>query len=132
MTHLLDTNTCIAVMKGNPQVKAQMAGHPPDELAVSVITIYELFSGVERCEQPANEMLKIERLTKPIHVLPFDEAGASSAAGIRWELEQAGKVIGPYDLLIAGHAKSLNLTVVTNNTREFNRVSGLNVEDWQT
>ncbi|MEO6754561.1 MAG: PIN domain-containing protein, partial [Chthoniobacteraceae bacterium] len=73
---------------------------------------------------------KVMRLRSAVHVLPFDDAAARRAVLVRADFEAAGQVCGPYDLLLAGHALALGLTLVTNNVREFSRVSGLRIEDW--
>ncbi len=131
MTHLLDTNVCIAVMRGHAQVCQRLASLAPDDCGVSMVTVYELFSGVERCRHPTKERLKVENLLAPFHLLPFDFDAALQTARIRWELEKQGQRIGPYDLMLAGQALSLHLTLVTHNTDEFMRVADLVLEDWQ-
>lgn len=97
-----------------------------------MVTLYELYSGVERCRQPAKERQKVDLFVAPLHLLPFDQDAAAQAARVRWQLEQNGDVIGPYDLMLAGQALSLGLTLVTHNTGEFQRVVGLPLEDWQS
>ena len=97
---------------------------------MSAVTACELFTGVAKCREPECEHGKVMRLLSAVHVLPFDDAAARRAALVRAELEAAGQVCGPYDLLLAGHALALGLTLVTNNVREFSRVSGLGIEDW--
>ena len=96
-----------------------------------MVTLYELYAGVERCRDPDGERKKVEALVAPIHCLPFDELAARHAARVRWHLQRRGELIGPYDLLLAGQALSLEVTLVTHNTREFERVPGLSFEDWQ-
>lgn len=131
MTHLLDTNVCIAAMRGHPQVCRRLLAHVPADCGVSTVSLYELFAGVERCQNPAEERRKVEAFIRPLHRLPFDEIAAEHTARIRWELERTGEVIGPYDLMLAGQALALDLTLVTHNSREFERVCGLRWEDWQ-
>ena len=130
MKFMLDTNTCIAVMRGNPMAVARMSGCSPGDCAVSVISVYELFTGVAKCREPGRERTKVVRLLSELRVLRFDTAAAKHAALIRAELERTGRSIGPCDMLLAGHALSLGLRIATNNTGEFIRVSGLMVEDW--
>lgn len=130
MKVLLDTNVCIAAMRGHASAVHRLAAHTPGECAVSAVTAYELFTGVAKCREPERERAKVARLLATVPVLPFDEAAALRAATVRAELEAAGNVCGPYDLLLAGHALALGLTLATNNLREFSRVSGLVVEDW--
>ena len=131
MTHMLDTNVCIAAMRGNPRVQAQLLARAPTDCGVSMVSLYELYAGVERCQQPAAERLKVNAFIRPLHRLPFDEAAAAQTARIRWHLERTGMLIGPYDLMLAGQALALDLTLVTHNLREFGRVPGLKVEDWE-
>jgi tRNA(fMet)-specific endonuclease VapC len=131
MTHLLDTNVCIAAMRGNPQVVRHLRAHLPADCGISIVSLYELYSGVERCRQPTAERYKVDAFVGPLHRLPFDEISASHAARIRWHLEQRGEIIGPYDLMLAGQALALGVPLVTHNTAEFKRVPGLVLEDWQ-
>ncbi len=102
----------------------------PTECAVSMITVYELFCGVEKARDPAAERQKVQRFVAAIVELSFDRAAAEAAARIRADLERQGQLIGPYDLLIAGQAVANGLILVTNNTQEFQRVNGLTLEAW--
>jgi tRNA(fMet)-specific endonuclease VapC len=131
MRYLLDTNLCIAAMKSHPKVVQRMATVSPGDCAISVITGYELFTGVEKCANPAKERAKVEHLLKTVHELLFESGAARESARIRALLESQGQPIGPYDILLAGQALSRSLILVTANTKEFNRVPGLSVEDWQ-
>ena len=97
-----------------------------------MVSLYEEYSGVERCRQPVVERHKVDHLVRPLHLLPFDEIAAAHTARIRWHLEQQGEVIGPYDLMLAGQALALGVPLVTHNTAEFKRVPGLMLEDWQS
>ena len=130
MKFLLDTNVCIAAMRGQVPAVSKLAAHAPGDCAVSSVTAYELFTGIEKCREPERERAKVTRLLSVLQVLPFDEAAARRAGKVRAELEVVGKVCGPYDLLIAGHALALGLTLITNNVDEFSRVSGLAIENW--
>jgi tRNA(fMet)-specific endonuclease VapC len=131
LPHLLDTNTCIHAMRGTASVITAMAAHDPADLAVSSITSYELHAGVEKCADPARERNKVEQLLNTVQQVEFDLSDARAAARIRADLESRGEMIGPYDVLIAGQAVSLGLILVTDNTNEFARVSGLTLENWQ-
>lgn len=131
MRYLLDTNACIEAMRGDAAVVRALSAHPPADLGVSSGTCYELFAGVEKCANRARERAKVEKLLATVGQFPFDLAAASLAARIRADLEARGEMIGPYDVLLAGHAISLGLTLVTANTREFSRVVGLPVENWK-
>jgi tRNA(fMet)-specific endonuclease VapC len=95
-----------------------------------MITVYELFCGVEKAQNPNAERAKVERFISTIHQLPVDRASAEAAARIRMELERQGTPIGPYDLLIAGQALAHALTLVSNNVQEFGRVKALRLESW--
>ena len=130
MTHLLDTDTCIGVLRQRPGMVQRLSQVAPMDCAASMVTVYELFCGLARALDPAKERQKVERFVSAIIELPLDRAGAEAAANIRAELERQGTPIGPYDLLIAGQAVAGGLTLVTNNVREFKRVSGLKVESW--
>src|SRR5579884_1418648 len=132
MQYLLDTNTCIAAMKNHPSVVARMSAVAPAACAVSTVTVYELFTGVEKCADPSRERSKVTRLLGTISEISFDAQAAKEAAVIRARLEAQGQMIGPYDVLLAGQANAAGLRLVTHNTAEFARVAGLLLEDWQT
>jgi tRNA(fMet)-specific endonuclease VapC len=132
MRYLLDTNACIHAMRGDADVVSRIVAHSPADLTVSAITCFELFAGIEKCANPAQERAKVERLLETVGQLAFDNAAASYAARIRADLESRGAMIGPYDILLAGHALSLGMILVTANTREFARVIGLTVENWKS
>ena len=102
----------------------------PTDCAVSMVTVYELFCGLAKAQDPAKERQKVERFVSAIIELPLDRAAAETAAQIRADLERQGQTIGPYDLLIAGQALASSLTLVTNNVQEFQRVAGLKLESW--
>lgn len=132
MLYLLDTNTCIAAMRNHPAVARKLAAHSPDVCAISTVTSYELYTGVAKCAHPARERAKVDLLLAVVSELPFDADSAREAARIRAVLESQGQMIGPYDVLLAGHAIASGLTLVTANSAEFRRVPGLQLEDWQT
>jgi tRNA(fMet)-specific endonuclease VapC len=131
LRYLLDTNACIAVMRSHPKVVQRMAAVPPGECGISAITSYELYTGVEKCSDPAKERAKVDLLLNTVQQLLFDFGAAEQAARIRARLESQGQPIGPYDLLLAGQALSGSLILVTDNTREFSRGPGLTLENWQ-
>lgn len=131
MTYLLDTNVYIAAMRGNSKVIQRLAAHRPIDCAVSMVSVFELFAGVVRCRDPQGEGRKVSSFLAPFHLLPFDWDSALKTAEIRWQLEKMSTKIGPYDLQLGGQALALDLTLVTHNSREFKRVTGLQVEDWQ-
>ena len=99
-------------------------------LCTSDVVLYELLYGAERSARPAETRREVERFVARLSVLPFDGDAAAHTAEIRASLERRGGVIGPYDLMIAGQARSRGLVVVTGNLGEFGRVEGLRCEDW--
>ena len=109
-----------------------MASVAPTDCVISTVTLYELLTGVEKCENPSSERSKVAAFESTVAALPFDSAAAQRAATTRATLESQGLTIGPYDLLIAGQALASGLTIVTANVGEFSRVPGLAVEDWQS
>ena len=129
MKYLLDTNTCIALMRRNIQVRARIERLHPGDCAVSSITAFELYHGLERCSQPERERAKIDELLAVVAVLAFGDAEAARVAKVRHSLEQTGNAIGPFDVLIAGHALHAELILASNNTREFSRVNGLTIAE---
>ena len=131
MKYLLHTDTCVDVLRALSPVIARIAETPPDEVAVSTVTVYELSCGVEKCRQPGRERTKVGGFLGATHVLPFLAPAAMAAARIRARLEARGEPIGPYDYLLAGQALSAGLTLVTANTREFGRIPGLSLENWR-
>jgi tRNA(fMet)-specific endonuclease VapC len=131
MRFLLDTNTCIAAMRNDPLVLARMAVVTPTDCAISTITTYELYTGIEKCSSPAKELARVRLLITTVKELSFDGPAATEAARIRALLEARGWMIGPYDVLLAGQALSSGLTLVSANIREFRRVPTLSVESWQ-
>ena len=128
---MLDTNICIELLRGSAaHVASRMQEHELDEIAVSSITLAELQYGVARSARPAHHELLLIGFCAPLAILPFDDRVGQSYGGVRAGLERAGTPIGPLDTLIAAHALALNITLVTNNEREFKRVVGLTVENW--
>lgn len=131
MNYLLDTNICIYIIKKNPQsVFNRLLEIPPHQLSVSAISVAELEYGVRKSSQPEKNQLALKNFLKPLSVLSFDFNATIEYGMIRSNLEKKGIPIGPLDLLIAAHAKSLNYTLVTNNEKEFSRIEGLKIENW--
>ena len=130
MIYLLDTDICIFLLRGVPGVRNRLSREAPEDCVISSVTVFELFAGAQKSSSPAREWARIERLLAVTKAPPFDGDAARQAGRIRVQLEKQGNSIGPYDLLIAGHALALDLTLATGNTREFSRVAGLRVEDW--
>ena len=130
MTYLLDTDCCIGLLRQRPGMVARLSQVPPGECGVSSVTVYELLCRIARAQNPEQERRKVERFLSVITQLPFDRAVAEVAADVRIQLEKKGTPIGPYDILIAGHAMASNAILVTNNVAEFQRVDGLKLERW--
>ena len=130
MKVLLDTNVCIALMRRHVKASARLQAQAPGDCAISTVTMYELFTGVAKCQEPERERGKVRRLLSLMRIAPFDQAAAERAAEVRAALEKTGSTCGPYDLLLAGHALALALPLATHNVREFARVEGLQVDDW--
>ena len=130
MTYLLDTNICIYALKQHPSVLARLLAEARSEVALSVITEGELRAGAAKSASPTRTLRLLEHFLAPITVLDYSSSDTVSYAHVRARLERAGTPIGPIDMLIAGHAVARELTLVTNNEREFKRVAGLRVENW--
>lgn len=126
MKFLLDTNAVIAILNGDPGVPARLRRHAPADFGLSAIVAHELVCGARKSRRVAENLARIAALR--FEIVPFD---AEAAGALRAGLAQAGTPIGPYDALIAGQALARGLMVVTHNTREFARVEGLAVEDWE-
>lgn len=131
MRYMLDTNICIYAIKNKPkEVIERLKEHEPSEICISSVTYAELIHGVEKSKAVNKNRIALTLLLADIEILPFDANAAESYGEIRAELERKGNPIGPLDMMIAGHAKSLGYTVVTNNTKEFERINGLRLENW--
>ena len=131
MHYLLDTDTCIDILRGADTVLDRAKDVSPDDCAVSTVTAYELLTGAEKCRSPASERAKVEVFLSNLHELSFDHAAANRTAQIRSDLERRGLMIGPYDVMLAGQALAEGLVLVTSNTDEFRRVKGLRTADWR-
>ena len=131
MKYLLDTNICIYLIKKHPpEVLEKFRQHSPQEVAISIITLFELQYGVEKSQYRQRSEDALSKFIRPLNIIDQDRSSALESAKIRAQLELQGLPIGPYDLLIAGLARSQNMTLVTNNTREFERIAGLHIENW--
>jgi tRNA(fMet)-specific endonuclease VapC len=127
---MLDTNICIRVLRDRPPGAKARFNAEADGLCISAVTLAELSLGAAKSDDPLARRRDVARFAARLAVLPFDEDAAAHYGDIRADLERWGAVIGPYDLMIAGHARSRGLTVVTGNLKEFRRVDGLRCEDW--
>jgi tRNA(fMet)-specific endonuclease VapC len=128
---MLDTNICIYIIKQKPpEVLKRFLEYQVGDITISAVTLAELRYGVAKSRYRGKNAKALDEFILPLEVLPFDEDATKSYGEIRAALEKAGTPIGSMDLMIAAHAASLDMTLVTNNTREFSRVSGLKVADW--
>jgi tRNA(fMet)-specific endonuclease VapC len=127
---LLDTNLCIRVLRDRPPSLRERFNRQADALAISTIVLTELLHGAAKSARPEANRREVENFAARLEVLPYDAAAAHHAADIRATRERQGRSIGGYDVLIAGHARSRALIVVTGNRDEFGRVEGLRCEDW--
>ena len=131
MRYLLDTNTCIYVIKRSPpQVYKRLRGLRIGDVGISAITFCELQFGVTNSSKPDKNQLALTEFLAPLEVLDFPSAAAVTFGEVRSRLKRAGTPIGSYDLLIAAHALEQGFTLVTNNLKEFKRVPGLKLENW--
>lgn len=131
MTYMLDTNICIYAIKNKPEAVLQRFKDALDDgICISSITLAELQYGVQHSKAPEKNGQALLRFLAPLSVLPFGQMAAAEYGKIRAYLQGQGMLIGPLDMLIAAHAKSENIILVTNNTREFERVPGLELENW--
>jgi len=131
LRYMLDTNLCIRVLRDRPQTLRERFDLEAEGLCISTIVLTELLHGAEKSARPEHNRREVENFAARLAVLPFDADAAAHAAEIRANLERRGQPIGGYDVLIAGHARSRGLVVVTANLNEFQRVEGLRAEDWQ-
>ena len=130
LRYLLDTNICIFVMKGRGAALADRFDAEAERLCLSSVTLAELTYGVGKSTARAQNAAALQAFIARLAVLDFDAQAAADYGDLRSALERQGRVIGPYDMMIAAHARIRGLVVVTNNRREFDRIDGLLIEDW--
>jgi len=131
MKFLLDTNTCIYLIKKKPpSVIEKLHAYQVGDVGISVVTVAELRYGVAKSQRIQQNQGALDLFLAPFEIVVFDENTAATYGEIRAQLEKTGQPIDTLDLLIAAHAKSLSVTLVTNNIGEFKRVKGLKVETW--
>jgi tRNA(fMet)-specific endonuclease VapC len=126
----LDANALIHAFKGKGQVRQNIEGTRPSDLAVPAVVAYELEVGTLRSRSPEQRRQELNRLLSMLTVLPLDLRAAERAASVRFDLERMGESIGPLDTPIAGTALAHGATLVTHNMEEFSRIPGLRLEDW--
>jgi len=131
MRLMLDTNICIYLIKKQPPtVLERFTTHPVGDIGISVITWAELVYGASKSRHPTRNRTALEEFATPLEVANFDRAAAAAYGSLRASLEEKGTLVGAMDLLIAAHAISLGVPVITNNLREFRRIPGLQIENW--
>ncbi len=131
MNYLIDTNICIYIMNQRPpEVIRRFKSIEVGQIGISTITVSELNYGVAKSKHKKQNSKRLEEFLTPFGILDYDESASKHYGIIRSQLESQGKVIGPLDMLIAAHAISENLILVTNNEKEFQRIESLKVENW--
>jgi tRNA(fMet)-specific endonuclease VapC len=132
MKYLLDSNVCVDYLTGRfPNVRKRILSLLPEDLCLSSIVVAELRYGADKSAKARHNHRLLDVLTAEIPCRDFDTAGATMYGKLRASLEKKGKPIGPNDMLIAAHALSLSLVLVTDNVSEFKRVEGLKLENWR-
>lgn len=132
MQYLLDTNVCVMYLNGRSEsVRERMIAEPSQNIALCSVVKSELFYGAMRSNNPERTLERQQKFLARFTSLSFDDAAATTFGQVRADLAKAGTPIGPYDLQIAAIALVHDLTLVTHNLREFSRVHGLKLEDWQ-
>ena len=127
---MIDTDTAIYTLKNRPaNVRAMFKKHS-GEMCLSTVSLGELIFGAEKSARVEHNLTVIEGFAARLKVEPFDARAAMHFGQLRAELTKSGKLIGPFDMMIAGHARAMGLILVSNNQREFDRVPGLRVENW--
>lgn len=131
MKLMLDTNICIAIIKQKPaDILQKFGAYQVGDICISSVTLAELRYGVAKSQYQEKNQAALDEFILPLEVADFDEAAALVYGALRASLEKQGTPIGALDNMIGAHALSLNLTLVTNNTKEFKRIVGLKVIDW--
>ncbi len=130
MIYLLDTDTCSYIIKSPQLMRKQFEQIHAGDIAISAITWAELNSWIMMSSKPEQRLLSLQKMFAPVNILPFTSTDATYHGAIRKHLKDEGKMIGALDMLIAAHAVSRGLIVVTNNTDHFGRVPQLKIENW--
>ncbi|WP_419662661.1 VapC1: tRNA(fMet)-specific endonuclease [Desulfosarcina variabilis str. Montpellier] len=130
LKYLLDTNIVIYTMKNRPQRLKRRFQEHHGRMAISAVTLGELVFGAEHSQEVERNLADIESFVARLDVLPFNNTAAYHFGQIRAALYRIGRPIGPYDMMIAGHARANGLILITNNTNEFERIPGLLIDDW--
>jgi len=131
MKFLIDTNICIYLMNNrSPELIQKFKDTEIGQIGISSITISELYSGLSKSKNQEFNLKRLEEFLVPFEILAYDAIASKYYGEIRYDLENRGEVIGPLDLLIAAHALSRNLVLITNNEKEFRGIKLLKVENW--
>ncbi|WP_170304399.1 type II toxin-antitoxin system tRNA(fMet)-specific endonuclease VapC [Mariprofundus erugo] len=130
LKYMLDTNIVIYTIKNRPAHVRDTFKLHDGQMCISSVTFGELVYGAERSSQPERNLADIQGLVARLEIVPFDEHATEHFGQLRAELYNIGQPIGPYDMMIAGHARSMGLILVTNNEKEFARVPGLRLQNW--
>ncbi|MCP4666410.1 MAG: type II toxin-antitoxin system VapC family toxin [Deltaproteobacteria bacterium] len=131
MVRLLDTDTCIYFLnRASENVVARFKQLSPSAIKLPSITVAELYYGAEKSKAKLKNLETVKNFVSTFEIIPFDEGSCETYAKVRADLEKSGTIIGPMDLLIASIGLANNLVVVTNNTKEFERIGGLKLENW--
>jgi tRNA(fMet)-specific endonuclease VapC len=129
MKFIFDSNAVIAMLKGSPEFLVRMKRHMPGDFALSSIVAHELYYGAYKSQRQSENLARLDQLQ--FAVLEFDREDAVAAGEIRAKLAGIGQPIGAYDVLIAGQARCRGLTLISRNVREFSRIEGLALENWE-
>ena len=131
MKYLIDTNICIYIMNNHPSEVLEKFKHVSvGEVGISSVSVSELYYGAFKSKEIKQNIKRLEEFLYPFEIVAYDECASREYGKVRSQLEKKGQVIGPLDMLIAAHAISRKLTVITNNTKEFKRIRSLRVENW--
>ena len=130
LKYMLDTNIVIYTIKSKPSEVREAFKKHDGQMCISTVTLGELIYGAEKSAQPERNLEVVEEMVARLSVLPLTNQDAGHFGQLKAELAAKGTPIGPYDTMIAGHARSQGLVLVTNNTKEFERVPGLRLENW--
>lgn len=130
MKWMLDTDTCIAIIKKHPDALKKLRGKSIGQVGLSAITLGELAFGADKSSRPADAHVALSEFLLALEIAAFDDHAAMRYGEVRASLARRGKRVGPLDTLIGSHAYALDVTLVTDNTREFAQIQGLRLEDW--
>ena len=131
MEFLLDTNTCVYIIKRKPpDVIERFKQTKISQIGISSITLSELLYGVSKSSKPGQNQMALTQFVAPLEILPYDDEAAQYYGDLRAHLEKQGTPIGSLDMLIAAHALSTESTLITNNEKEFIRIPNLKIDNW--